>query len=186
MIGTWGRVSGMTWSSAWIGCGRSSGPMAMEDSDEIRRPGIEHPLHHGEHVGVHGDLLEGRRRGRAGCRRAWCAAPRRGCRPGRCPRSSLQLEERLVDLVDEVRFDGVREDGVAVLGDPRRGGLRGRGAGSPVAVWALGGVTSLNCRDDPARCRGVLRRQGSPGQRIGPVVGSRPTGPLAQSGSALA
>ena len=43
MIGMWGRVSGITWSSAWIGCARSPGPMAIEDSEEIRAPGSRTP-----------------------------------------------------------------------------------------------------------------------------------------------
>ncbi len=34
-----GFGSGMTWSSAWMGWAVSSGPMAMEDSEETRRPG---------------------------------------------------------------------------------------------------------------------------------------------------
>ena len=30
----------------------------------------------------------------------------------------LQLQERLVDFVHQIRFNGVGEDGVALLGDP--------------------------------------------------------------------
>lgn len=37
-VGTCGFVIGMSWSSAWIGCADSSGPMAIEDSDDTRQP----------------------------------------------------------------------------------------------------------------------------------------------------
>ena len=36
--GGWGLGSGMSWSSAWIGWAPSSGPMAMDDSDDSRQP----------------------------------------------------------------------------------------------------------------------------------------------------
>ena len=54
MIGTCGRVSGMSWSSAWIGWACSSGPMAMEESDEISRPGSSTPSTTGSTSGCTG------------------------------------------------------------------------------------------------------------------------------------
>ena len=80
--------------------------------------GIEHRLDHGEHVRVHRDLLEGG------------AVDEQVVHPhgphaleeivGRDgAQVVLQLEECLVDFVHQLRFDGVGEDGVALLGDPR-------------------------------------------------------------------
>ena len=64
----------------------------------------------------------------------------------------LQLEERLVDLVHQPRFDGVGENGVALLGDAGdvlfEVGERVHG-GAAVGS-ALVGCHDLNCRDDPA------------------------------------
>ncbi len=93
-----------------------------------QEPGIEHPLDDGQHVRMHRDLLEG------GAVDEQVVHPH-GVHPleevvGRHGAEVvLQLEQRLVDLVHQVRLDGVGEDGVAVLGDPREVGLRGRGAG---------------------------------------------------------
>ena len=39
MIGGWGLGIGTNWSSEWMGCADSSGPMAIEDSEEMRSPG---------------------------------------------------------------------------------------------------------------------------------------------------
>jgi hypothetical protein len=36
--GGWGLGMGMSWSSAWMGWADSSGPMAIEDSDDSRQP----------------------------------------------------------------------------------------------------------------------------------------------------
>ena len=57
----------------------------------------------------------------------------------------LELEEGLVDLVDQVRLDGVGEDGVAVLGDPRQVGLEVGRAGlvAPLPGSLSLGVTEL-------------------------------------------
>jgi hypothetical protein len=37
-VGTCGFGSGMSWSSAWIGCAVSPGSMAIDDSDDTRHP----------------------------------------------------------------------------------------------------------------------------------------------------
>ena len=53
-VGTCGRASGMTWSSAWIGCAVSPGPIAMELSDETRQPASSTPSTIGRTAGSTG------------------------------------------------------------------------------------------------------------------------------------
>ena len=135
---------------------------------------VEHRLHHGEHVGVHGDLLEGG------------AVDEEVVHPhGADPLEEvvgwdgaevmLQLEERLVDLVHQLRFDGVGENGVALLGDAGDVlfEVGERVHGGAAFGWASLGVTS-HCRDDPGVLSGDGRRVTL--GRIGPVVGSSRTG----------
>ena len=64
----------------------------------------------------------------------------------------LQLEERLVDFVHQLRFDGVGEDGVALLGDAGDVlfEVGERVHGGAAVGWALVGCHGPNCRDDPA------------------------------------
>ena len=105
----------------------------------MRSPGSSTRLHDGEHVGVHRDLLEGR------------AVDEQVVHPhgvhaleevvgGDGAQVVLQLEECLVDLVDQLRLDGVGEHGVAVFGDPVRCVFRsGRGL---VVVRVPGGLSS--------------------------------------------
>jgi hypothetical protein len=161
----------------------SSGPMAMEESDEIKSAGIEHPSTTGSTFGCTGIFSKVA---------PWTSRlyTRSGAQPleevvGRDDAQVvLQLEEGLVDLVDEVRFDGVGEDGVALLGDAREVlfhvGERVHGAARRLgARWGH----EPNCRDDPP---GLLWAVGgSPGANWpgGRVLAQ---GPLAQSGSALA
>src|SRR5664280_3915253 len=38
-VAGWGLGRGMIWSSAWIGCGDSPGPLAMEDREDTSSPG---------------------------------------------------------------------------------------------------------------------------------------------------
>jgi hypothetical protein len=57
-VGGCGFGIGMSWSSAWIGWGVSPGQMAIDDSDEMRQPRVEHALDDGQDVGVHRDALE--------------------------------------------------------------------------------------------------------------------------------
>ena len=54
MIGTCGRASGMSWSSAWIGCACSSGPMEMDEREEMSRPGSRTPSTTGSTLGCKG------------------------------------------------------------------------------------------------------------------------------------
>ena len=42
-VGTWGLGSGMSWSSAWIGCAVSPGRIVIDDSDDTRQPGSRTP-----------------------------------------------------------------------------------------------------------------------------------------------
>ena len=42
-VGACGFASGMSWSSAWIGCAVSPGWIRIEDSDEMRQPGSSTP-----------------------------------------------------------------------------------------------------------------------------------------------
>ena len=49
-----GLGSGMIWSSAWIGWGVSSGPMAIDDSDDSRHPGSSTPSISGSTLGCTG------------------------------------------------------------------------------------------------------------------------------------
>ena len=37
-VGGWGFGIGMSWSSAWMGCGVSPPQMAIDESDEMRHP----------------------------------------------------------------------------------------------------------------------------------------------------
>ena len=78
---------------------------------------IEHGLDHGQHVGMHRDLLEGRPMFEE-------VVHPHGAHPfeeivGRHrAQVVLELQERLVDFVHEVGLDGVGEDGETLLGDP--------------------------------------------------------------------
>ena len=54
MIGTCGRGSGISWSSAWSICALSSGPMAIEDSEETRSPSSKTPSTTGRTAGCTG------------------------------------------------------------------------------------------------------------------------------------
>ncbi len=97
------------------------GLFARPDRDGGERrdqePRVEDALDDREDVGVHRDLLEGR------------PVDEQVVDPHRVDpfeqvvgrhgaQIVLQLEQRLVDLVDQVGFDGAGEDGVPVLGDP--------------------------------------------------------------------
>ena len=125
MIGTWGRVRGMSWSSAWIGCGLLVGPDGDGGERRDQEPRVEHRFYDGKHVGVHRDLLEG------GAVDEQVVHPH-GAHPleevvgGDGSEVVLQLEQCLVDLVHQLRLDGIGEDGVAVLGDPRQVGFQVR------------------------------------------------------------
>jgi hypothetical protein len=52
--GGWGFGTGMSWSSAWMGCGVSSGPMAIDDSDDSRQPWSRTPSTIGRTLGCVG------------------------------------------------------------------------------------------------------------------------------------
>ena len=53
-VGGCGLWSGMSWSSAWIGCAISPGRIEIDDSDEIRQPGSSTPSTIGSTLRVHG------------------------------------------------------------------------------------------------------------------------------------
>ena len=141
-----------------------------ERRDEQTR--IEHALDDGQHVGVHGDLLEG-----------WAVYEEvvdpRGVEAleevvgGDGAEIVFQLEKGFVDLVDEVGLDRVGEDGVAVLRDTpeviREIRERTGGRGFRLA-WCHGG----NCTESARRrlpCRAGTGKWGNV-----PVVGSVSTG----------
>ena len=68
------------------------------------------------------------------------------------PQVVLQFEEGLVDLLHQLRFDGVGENGVALLGDAREVVFEvgERVHGRLLVRWALGGGHDPNCREDPS------------------------------------
>ena len=149
-VGTWERdelVVGMDRLCLFVGPdgdGRERGD---------QEPRIEDAFDDGEHVGVHGDLLEGRPV------HEQVVDPRR---PqafeevlGRNDTEVLfQLEQRLVDLVHQLRLDRVREDGVTVLGDAAQMGFElGEGAGR-------GPVACARCHD--TRCHVSIVRPRPP------------------------
>ena len=116
MIGTCGRVErdqlvvGVDRLRLLVGADGDGG----EGRDEEAR--IEHALDDGEHVWVDRDLLKG-----LAVDEEVVDPP--GVEPleevvgGDGPEVALELEEGVVDLVDELRLDGVGKDRVAVLGD---------------------------------------------------------------------
>ena len=128
MIGTCGRVERDELVVGVDRLGLLVGPDGDGGERRDQEARIEHRLDDGQHVGVHRDLLEGGAVDEQvvdphGAHALEEVVGRHGAEV------VLQLEERLVDLVHQVRLDGVGEDGVAVLGDPREVVARGRAAG---------------------------------------------------------
>ena len=64
-VATCGFGSGMIWSSAWIGCSDSPGPIEMEDRELTRHPGSSTPSTTGSTSGCTGTCCQ---IGRASCR----------------------------------------------------------------------------------------------------------------------
>ena len=190
-MGTCGRASGISWSSAWIGWACSSGPDGDggERRDEESR--IEHAFDDGEDVGVHRDLLERLAVHEEVVDARTCAGPRRGCRRGRS-RARARVRAAPVDLVHELRLDGVGQHGVAVRRDALEVGVevgegtrrRGRRR-SAAGIRGLGWCHGRNSMDGAAACLRQALAFRHVGWRIGPVVGSlsRAVGAV---GSALA
>src|SRR5580692_7029496 len=78
-------------------------------------------------------------------------------RDGQVP---LQFEEGFIDFVDEVRLDGVGQNGVPVLGDPLEvPGHVSDGAGA-------GGCHTANCRDSEPGAPPVIRTRSVAYRRV--------------------
>ena len=109
--------------------GLLTGPDCDGRERRDQQPGVEDAFDDGEHVGVHRDLLE------RGPVDEQVVHPHRmdtleEIVGGHGAEIVLQLEQRLVDLVDKLGLDGAGEDGVPVLGDsPKMLFQVGRGAG---------------------------------------------------------
>ena len=122
-VGTCGFASGMSWSSAWIGCAVSPGRILIEDSDEMRQPGIEHALDDRQHARVHRhplpDLAE---REQVVDAQRVLAFERV---VGRLDlEERLEVGERLRERVDQLGLDRVLDDRVAVALDVGHVGCR--------------------------------------------------------------
>ena len=57
-VATCGFGSGMIWSSAWIGCSVSPGPMAIDDSELTRQPASSTPSTTGSTAGWTGTCCQ--------------------------------------------------------------------------------------------------------------------------------
>ena len=143
-------------------------------------PRIEHAFHDGEDVGMHRDLLEG-----LAVDEEVVDAPRvealEEVLGGDRPELSLELEKGSVDLVDELRLDGVGQHRVAVRRDALEVGLevgeRTRGRGRRLS-WRNSGSRLVSRTQLYGQISGVSEAgtRVPHGVRIGPVVGFLPTG----------
>ncbi len=122
MIGTWGRgerdelVVGVNRLRLLVGADGDGGERRDQE------PRIEYGLDHGQHVRMDRDLLEGGAVDEQVVHAHGAHALEEVVGRDRAE-IVLEHEERFVDLVHQVRLDGVGEDGVAVLGDPRQMGF---------------------------------------------------------------
>ena len=115
-VGGCGFGSGMSWSSAWIGCAISPGRMSIDDSDEIRQAGIEHAVDDRQHVLVHRNPLPDAVEGEQVVDPQRLVALER-VRRGLDLEELLEADQRVVELVDQAGLDGVLDDRVALLVD---------------------------------------------------------------------
>ena len=116
-VGGCGFGSGMSWSSAWIGCAVSPGWIAIDDSDEIRQPGSSTPLDDRQHVRVHRDPLEERAEREQVVDAQRVVSPRTSSGAARTSKNRSSRSRSSTQRVDEVGLDRVLDDRVALLGD---------------------------------------------------------------------
>ena len=142
-VGGCGFGIGMSWSSAWIGCGVSPAQIAIDDSDEMRHPSSSTPSTIGQHVGVDRDPLE-----RLAVHEQVVDADGLAALEvvGRRHDAEVDLEavQLVVELVEQVGLDGVLDDRVALLATRSR--CRATSAGDSGTWGKVVAVTNLRRR----------------------------------------
>ena len=143
-VGGCGLSSGMSWSSAWIGCAVSPGPMLIDESDDTRHSGSRTRSTTGSTAGWTGiclvDLAE----------REQVVDPHRAAAFEGVVRRlygvvALEPGQVVLERVEQFGLDDALEDRVPVTGDGVDVGLQRRGCRhrakatvGAVAVYALG------------------------------------------------